>query len=1805
MVSREVGQAIYEDEAQIPEVLCKYESIKDMVAREPTEGSFTTVIIRGVRTELVKQFFERDQIRRDVRKLADDLGHTYQYFMTADPPDINGWPAKCLTIHPEQPLQLQLRLPGESEPIDTLDNLEHRFQKAAQNERWFFVRYYKGLAEATRSKAKDQVTEIQRNTTPHIALGVLRYFPSRNFAETHPMAGPALDEKDQPQEQTLPDIQVECRWQGQTLVKQTEKMGSLPFADRRIHRRDVADIPEVCFKRWRCCLFVSGHWDVGSNKMELALPDFSEELKYADFSQFMTTKELAVFGTYEDWNRPEDRGGSGGWDRLWKRQGNDNQPRQDFREWLRECHQTHDEDLKFEDSFRPENDVRSQLDPNDQAEGCCWRKVILAGGRELCRGDLFSFKPKGQQKGQPKNTKTVYAKAVVFCRDPNAEDGAGTVYYQRLPEQFYPKLSCESLASLIVDSKARKFTLLEYNDKKNQKAENQKKKHCKDAVAKELDTKCPHKFVISTARSGQPRAEVTEGAGVETESDVQQFFYVDIVNRNGESLSGRSDESVGAYIGDTKVKVRLIAAGPFESRDEAINADLNSNLNPNGDDPPTKPMQLNDRNGCYKRYRRAGFYAIDFECVLDTDEVKEKINAGLPLPATAFEFESQRREILEVKGSKAYQFDFAEGFEYKAGGMFDGGIRIGSTAQEEIELVLTDRHHNTIHATSSHVRGLSIVATAKKGNLTLEQRIDKSSGLKLTNAGTLLLTLSWKWPTSAAWKQPLSPPGRPAKFNVVLTSSIVRSTGTESLKRFSFGREYLELWPRAPTELLVDMAEVTIGDEEPALAVTFADENGNESSPIRGETRSVEVTMTFAGKTFKMCKPTAVENVQQAVASAWNRAYSERRFLTAFRSNSECQGVVTIKSASLGLQTDVSVRILQPQTPATAVVLCGVEEQETTVSANTSSLPNLRIQLKNILGNNVEWADQSPIKVKWNGEIIPVTADYVGYLPALDLSDKSSVAQSPYQFDGTASFRDSDGGSEIPLHFQVNLVAGNAVRWKIESHAQTVGVNQPGQLHSAISVLRVDADGNEGASDPDKSQPRVELLETSGTIKLTDSACKETSRAVKKFQLKRNACLEGQIDPTNPYVNLRVSDANSSLESAEFRLKVQPGEPSKVRLAHSMLTRRDGDDQYKANVPAHWELQGLEAMLVDACGNRVPQKDFVLNLTGKNVVCEKLKRRTDETGTATFASKSDLRPYRTLDNGAGSYTLEISGSRIAPARVNCVVELTNQIVGLAVEVDTDAKPTAGEVLPPSLVTVSVDTQDGEMFDPLPSLAAMFQVTIQQKVRRSWKAVATAAIVVSEEDGIGETTTWHTESDQEYTPLLAGQYKIECVCTDTRPGLSSEHQASATLEIAGGAAHRLEELMPMDCRHRVTNGSERTDRVAVQKLSLQVKDRNGNNTRLHTSEQEDSEIVATLHDSTSGSEIPNALEGDHAITVGAGDSGRFDFSEVRLREGVGGDTQRSMYIRFSVVGKDVECIDSAAFDYVPFRLFSTSSNVTRIDELTSQLHDVNKQLKSLDQVLDEWRQQLTDTEESITAKQAKLKSELELIGELQFVPADLFKQAKLEQFVAACEAVCAKIQRNNPKPRQAMRQKMPADGMRQYGVPVVDIGFVANEREARVLSWAAGPRIKAILAHDSAAQAKLDEFGRASFAEDQMVPFQVKEHSGEGRSRTASESRTCALPLQLPLGEGERVSFGRGNDVCIGRDIPSPQFAVNMFDLPSSKESYRDKLLWNIYQNTLVMHSIEDARRYRQACAKKRRFCPSIYTLDGRRIQSDG
>ena len=311
--TRDVGRI--SGTSQIPSRLNSYPTIRELINRESADECFTTIVVEGVLPQWAEQFKEKNDQGKS--QLADDLGHAYHYFFAAEPvgsgdlanytrrrlrhqPTISedatamstfGRPL-CLSIdlEKENPLQLRLKLPPSArlgaDFIDvSTDNLEKRFESAGRNTRWFFISYEPELLSGpegsgttivkidgsndlgtvrdynmTTSKYSVDVDgqllslpKEQLKIQPLIALANLRYFPSRDFRETHPMAQSGPDGQ-----QNLPERQVECRFQGQPLFRENEKMRSLPFANLKgrpkAGRFGTDKLPEKCGQRWRATI---------------------------------------------------------------------------------------------------------------------------------------------------------------------------------------------------------------------------------------------------------------------------------------------------------------------------------------------------------------------------------------------------------------------------------------------------------------------------------------------------------------------------------------------------------------------------------------------------------------------------------------------------------------------------------------------------------------------------------------------------------------------------------------------------------------------------------------------------------------------------------------------------------------------------------------------------------------------------------------------------------------------------------------------------------------------------------------------------------------------------------------------------------------------------------------------------------------------------------------------------------------------------------------------------------------------------------------------------------------------------------------------------------------------------------------------------------------------------------------------------------------------------------------------------------------------------------------------------------------
>jgi hypothetical protein len=193
--------------------------------------------------------------------------------------------------------------------------------------------------------------------------------------------------------------------------------------------------------------------------------------------------------------------------------------------------------------------------------------------------------------------------------------------------------------------------------------------------------------------------------------------------------------------------------------------------------------------------------------------------------------------------------------------------------------------------------------------------------------------------------------------------------------------------------------------------------------------------------------------------------------------------------------------------------------------------------------------------------------------------------------------------------------------------------------------------------------------------------------------------------------------------------------------------------------------------------------------------------------------------------------------------------------------------------------------------------------------------------------------------------------------------------------------------------------------------------------------------------------------------------------------------------------------------------------------------------------------------------------------------------------------------------------------------VVDLACVAGEKEARLLSWAAGARasegsssrsgsssgsgsssrrkvaggggggggyMKALV-FTSNKYAKLVQRETACFSLDRMVSVRgqlEEEEEGGGAGEEEEYSTQLALPQYLSS-KGQRIP---GN----------PRHMVNLLEMVPGKNDLRGTVFHVIFRDKLVMDSSRDAERFLKQLRAEGRDTPTVYTLkEGECVRGDG
>lgn len=148
--------------------------------------------------------------------------------------------------------------------------------------------------------------------------------------------------------------------------------------------------------------------------------------------------------------------------------------------------------------------------------------------------------------------------------------------------------------------------------------------------------------------------------------------------------------------------------------------------------------------------------------------------------------------------------------------------------------------------------------------------------------------------------------------------------------------------------------------------------------------------------------------------------------------------------------------------------------------------------------------------------------------------------------------------------------------------------------------------------------------------------------------------------------------------------------------------------------------------------------------------------------------------------------------------------------------------------------------------------------------------------------------------------------------------------------------------------------------------------------------------------------------------------------------------------------------------------------------------------------------------------------------------------------------------------------------------VVDLACVAEENEAQILAWAAGNWLDTIVAANRDQAVALYKKSQRAWAPDTGTIHHLLNSSG---SSSSGPSRHHSL-----------------QDLQVGGN---PRYMVDILQLDADREGLRNTLFQLVFQNMVLIDTLDDALILRQRLKERGQRHPTIYTLTGDRIPSSG
>lgn len=301
-----------------------------------------------------------------------------------------------------------------------------------------------------------------------------------------------------------------------------------------------------------------------------------------------------------------------------------------------------------------------------------------------------------------------------------------------------------------------------------------------------------------------------------------------------------------------------------------------------------------------------------------------------------------------------------------------------------------------------------------------------------------------------------------------------------------------------------------------------------------------------------------------------------------------------------------------------------------------------------------------------------------------------------------------------------------------------------------------------------------------------------------------------------------------------------------------------------------------------------------------------------------------------------------------------------------------------------------------------------------------------------------------------------------------------------------------------------------------------------------------------------------------------------FHYLRLKDADAGFSDGRHEVRFSLIkvaaGSAVAPFDvlwerGVAFDY---------SSAETVELKSRRVISEGERARAELEEYQTLRNRQRELDDDFTTLLSDIEQDLDQDADLPRLPRSPTQEdlAGVQQHIAAALRQL-EAQSARPPVRQTrfLRQRLPEDAVGY----VVDLAYVAEQRDAEILSWAAGNWIDTIVVQREAAAVDL-------YQRQQRRAWAFETGGGESRR-----------PGNLP-------SLER-----IGQEVGgNPRYMIDVLQLDVGREELRYRLFANVFQNFILVDTLQHALDLRRALRSRgANRSPTMYTLAGDRIPSSG